>query len=115
MKKKAIDTLTKNDKSYKELKNDVFKYEQNYRETERQYNYYMKYKDGIINGYKKEIDSEYSGKRFKLNMKIKHYERKLRRINNDIMRNIEAREVFETKYKYNFEEYTGEIASGFQR
>ena len=115
MKKKAIETLTKDDKDYKELRENAFKYEQNYLETQRQYDYYVRYKDGIINGYKKQIDDEYSAKRFKTDLKIKYYEAKLRRINNDIMKNIEAREIFETRYKYNFENYTGEVASGFQR
>ena len=115
MKKKAIETLTKDDMDYKELRENAFKYEQNYLETQRQYDYYVRYKDGILNGYKKQIDDEYSAKRFKTDLKIKYYEAKLRRINNDIMKNIEAREIFETRYKYNFENYTGEVASGFQR
>ena len=114
--KKTINHLTKGDKEYKSLKYDCNLYGSNYAETNRIYEYYVKEKEKILKGYVREVNDEYSNKQFKANWKVKHYERKIRRINNAIMRNIKATDVFEQKFKYNYMPEQGEvIAAGKTR
>ena len=111
-----IAKLTKGDKDYKFLKDNAHKYQIAYEEEKREYDSYKENKQEKIRELNQEVNDEYSSRTFKVNAKIKHYERKLGRINNDIMKNIKATNLFTTRYRSEFEPNTREVATaGVQR